>query len=67
MSNFETSNRDLEQFLWVHGFVPTHTEKTPDFLTKWAFEDTPDLQECLKEYPIVLDRRHRNRPPKYAA
>ena len=67
MANFETSNRDLEQFLWMHGFVPTHTEKTADFLTKWIFETTPDLYKCLEEYPAVVERRRRNRRPKYAA
>ena len=61
-TTFATTNRDLENFLFNHGFTVSHTTKTYDYLTSWHFDLTDPInegfEECLHEYQRVLERRH---------
>ena len=54
---FVTANKGLENFLWVHGFVPKEMRRRPDFLNEWVFESSPELLETVDEYQVVLKRK----------
>ena len=45
-TTFATTNRDLENFLFNHGFTVSHTTKTYDYLTSWHFDLTDTLAAC---------------------
>lgn len=56
MNNFTqyvTTNRKLENFLYLHkvDFISQH--KTDDGLTAWVYERTPEFERALDEYKLL--------------
>lgn len=55
---FETSNRRLEQFLFVHDIFHTGWYKNSDGLTTWTYPDTPEVKRVVAEYREIDARRN---------
>lgn len=56
MTQFETSDRRLEQFLHAH-FIRFDAQKKDDRgYTVWRYSDTPRLQEVVTEYKTLVAR-----------
>lgn len=58
MKHYETSNRKLENFLFVHDIFHVRWYKSPiDGLTVWVYNDTPELRRIIAEYMEIAQRR----------
>lgn len=53
MKEFSTTNRKLEQFLYLHRIDFRGQRKTNDLLTEWVYDNTPRLQEVVAEFLII--------------
>ena len=61
-ATFETTNRKLEQFLFVHDIPYLRWYKRPsDGMTAWVYPDTADVQSVVDEYKEICRRRHERR------
>lgn len=62
MNHYETSNRKLENFLFVHDIFHVRWYKNPiDGLTVWVYDDTHELRRVVAEYmEIALRRIHQH-------
>ncbi len=54
---FTTTNRELENFFFMHNIRFLRFWKGDDLLTVWEYEDTPYLREVLAEYAAIIARR----------
>ena len=54
---FSTTNRELENFFYVHDIKFVRHYKGDDLRTVWEYNDTPYLREILAEYKAVVARR----------
>ena len=62
MNTFETSNRKLEQFLFVHDIRHSSWYKREsDNMTVWVYPDTAEVQNIVAEYREICRRRHERR------
>lgn len=64
MNTFSTTNRELENFFYVHDIRFVRFEKGADMRTIWYYDNTPYLREVLAEYQAVVSRRRANRPAR---
>lgn len=60
MNTFETNNRRLEQFLFIHDIRFSEWYKNDDGLTTWVYPDNNETREVVKEFR-KLDARRRER------
>ena len=57
-NTFETMNRKLEQFLYLHGISHIGQYKSADGLNVWIYERTPEAQRVVAEYRAIwIDKR----------
>lgn len=56
-TTFDTVNRKLEQFLYVHDVFHSDIYKTEDGMTVWCYRDTPRLREVVAEYKEIVKQR----------
>ena len=57
-NTFETMNRKLEQFLFMHGINHIGQYKSVDGLNVWIYEKTPRFDSVVAEYrSIWVDKR----------
>jgi len=54
---FETTNRKLEQFLYMHEILHIGSRTNEDTYTVWQYEDTPELHEIIREFKTVQEKR----------
>lgn len=54
---FETANRKLENFLYVHDIQALGFHKNDDGLTVWEYARTPELMETVEEFREIQKRR----------
>ena len=54
---FKTTNRRLEQYLFMNSIPYIQIDKAEDGMTRWSYERTPDLNECLILYKKAQMRR----------
>lgn len=47
---FTTTNRKLEQFLYMHKIMFARFSKSEDGMTVWEYERTPELEAVVAEY-----------------
>lgn len=47
---FETTNRKLEQFLYLHKIVACGQHKSEDAMNVWEYQRTPELERVVAEY-----------------
>ena len=52
-----TTNRRLENYLYVLGINPIRMYKSWDMMTVWEYEDTPQLRELTAEFLMYQSRR----------
>lgn len=55
----KTTNRKLENFLYMLDVLPLYMEKSWDNMTVWVYEDTPHLRGLVKDFIDVNERRKR--------
>lgn len=60
MDIFETKNRRLEQFIYVHKINHIRQYRDIENLNVWVYEDTPELRAVIEEYEQIIDRLRRN-------
>lgn len=59
---YETTNRKLENFLFIHDIFHLSYYKSPiDGLTVWVYADTPELRRVVAEYMEIAKRRAERR------
>ena len=58
---YETTNRELENFLYAHDIFYRSWYKSHDFLTTWVYDVTPEFQHVVNEYGYVLERRRQRK------
>lgn len=56
-STFETTNRALEQFLFLHDIRHTSWYKNEENLTVWVYEKTEETMRVVDEYREICRRR----------
>ena len=56
-NHFETRNRNLEQFLYVHEIRHIGFYKDNDHMTVWQYERTPELDRVVNEWCSIAQRR----------
>ena len=61
MNTFETCNRRLEQFLFVHDIRFSEWYRNNDGLTTWVYPDNAELREVVKEFRKLDERRRERR------
>ena len=54
---FETTNRKLEQFLFVHDIHFEHHYKNDDMMTTWVYRKTSELIRVVREFREIQSRR----------
>ncbi len=54
---FETRNRKLEQFLFLHGIPHISFRKDADGMTVWKYENTSEAQRVVEEFREIQARR----------
>lgn len=54
---FETRNRKLEQFLFLHDIEHIGFRKDADGMTVWQYESTPELKRVVQEFREIQARR----------
>lgn len=59
VKTLRTTNRRLENFLYVLGVMPLYHEKEWDGSTVWVYEDTPELRSLVKDFQNANERRKR--------
>jgi hypothetical protein len=64
MDIFETKNRRLEQFIYVHKISHIRQYRDIENLNVWVYEDTPELRAVIEEYNQIIDRLRRNADAK---
>lgn len=60
-THFETRNRKLENFLYIHDIHFSHFKKDADNMTVWVYEDTDELRRVVAEFKEISERRERRR------
>lgn len=60
-TNFETSSRKLEQFLFVHDIKHIGFYKNEDGMTVWRYPNTPEVTAVVREYRDILAKREMKR------
>lgn len=53
---FETTNRKLENFLYMHGIFAEKMSKSEDGLTVWGYRRTDYFEEIFNEFKAVTAR-----------
>lgn len=55
---FETMNRKLEQFLFLHGILHIGQYKNDDGMNTWVYSNTDELRRVVAEFrSIWIDKR----------
>lgn len=54
---FTTTNRKLEQFLYMHGIRFDHWTKDLDGITIWVYENTPETMRVVEEFRDINARK----------
>lgn len=54
---FETTNRKLEQFLYMHEILHIGSRTNEDTYTVWQYEDTPELHATIQEFKVIQEKR----------
>ena len=61
-ATFETTNRKLENFLYMHDIEHTRCYRRPeDDMTVWVYYRTPELSAVVEEYLAISRRRAERR------
>lgn len=58
---FETTNRTLEQYLYMNGIKHRYSYKNEAYETVWQYERTPWLAEVLQMYGKFLEYKKTRR------
>lgn len=61
MNTFETCNRRLEQFLFIHDIRFKEWYKNEDGLTCWVYPDNMEIREVVEEFRKLDARRREKR------
>lgn len=61
MNTFETCNRRLEQFLFVHDIFFKEWYKNADGLTCWVYADNMETRDVVEEFRKLDARRREKR------
>lgn len=59
VKKLKTTNRKLENFLYLMDILPLYSEKEWDGSTAWFYEDTPELRQLAREFQDVNSRKKR--------
>lgn len=59
VKKLKTTNRKLENFLYLMDVLPLYSEKEWDGSTAWFYEDTPELRQLAREFQDVNSRKKR--------
>lgn len=54
---FQTRNRRLEQFLYIHDIRFVSCIKDHEGMTVWLYEPTPELNSVVKEWREIQKRK----------
>ena len=54
---FTTTNRRLEQFLFVHDIQHERWYKNPEGLTVWVYRNNEEVSHVVSEYMAIAARR----------
>ena len=54
-----TTNRRLENYLYIIGIDAIRHWKMWDDMTAWEYEDTPELRQAVEEYRLIPTRKER--------
>ena len=57
MNIYETTSRNLEQFLYMHDIRHVSWRKDNDGMTVWKYELTPETERVINEYRNIIERR----------
>lgn len=58
---FTTTNRRLEQFLFVHDIRHERWYKDPDGLTVWVYPQNEEVSHVVNEFRAIIARREASR------
>lgn len=56
-ATFETTNRKLENFLYMHDVLFTSYRKGEDGMTVWTYTKNDELMRIVNEYKEIAQRR----------
>ena len=59
VKTIKTTNRKLENFLYLLDIVPLYSTKEWDGSTAWVYEDTPELRQLAEEFTDLNARKRR--------
>lgn len=63
---FETSNRDFENFLFDRGIHWHRQYRAKDCMTYWVYRETPEFTAALDEYRAGREARVAEKRRKYS-
>lgn len=61
MNTFETMNRKLEQFLYLHGIPHIDQYKSIDGLNVWVYHDSAEVKRVVTEFRTIQTRIHQQK------
>jgi hypothetical protein len=56
-NTFETMNRKLEQFLYLHGISHMSQYKNVDGMNVWVYNDTDNLRRVVAEFRSIWGQK----------
>lgn len=63
-NTFETANRKLEQFLFMHDIVHLRWYRNNDNLTVWVYPNNAEVMGVVSEFRAICARRERREHAK---
>lgn len=61
ITEWRTTNRAMESFLYAHQCRATRYGKNEDGMTYWVYPNTPEVMEIVDEYHKIQTMRKENR------